>query len=53
MQLFRPLLAQQLDRAHANVQMLIHPFAIELIRHAGSRLGKRRLEAVRLRAMKL
>jgi hypothetical protein len=35
MQLFRPLLAQQLDRAHADAQMLIHAFAVELIRHAG------------------
>jgi hypothetical protein len=34
MQLFRPLLPQQFDRAHADTQMLTHPFPVELVCHA-------------------
>ena len=34
-QLLRPLLPQQFDRAHADAQMLIHALAVELVGHAG------------------
>ena len=33
MKLFQPLLAQSFDRTHADEQMLVDAFAVELVRH--------------------
>ena len=35
MQLARPFSPHQLNRPHANAQMLVYPFAVKVVHHAG------------------
>jgi hypothetical protein len=35
MQLARPFSPQQIYRPHANAQVLVNPFAVKVVRHAG------------------